>query len=189
MTTEANETWFVRNMKARREKLGISQTDLATRMKERGFPFHQQTVQRIEQSENPRPVRLGEALAISQILEEPLSALLQSEPDYVLDDYTHDVLGAIGRLLELLDDGEQAVNKIQARMGHPSQSPIASTPRGRALSDALTVVSHSVGMLETKLGEIYDEVAQIAAVEKNEASAAYFATDGIPDFFADPSDG
>jgi Helix-turn-helix len=44
----------------------MSQTELARQLQERGLPFHQQTVQRVEKGE--RPLRLNEAYAIAEIL-------------------------------------------------------------------------------------------------------------------------
>jgi len=44
----------------------MSQTELARQLQERGLPFHQQTVQRIESGQ--RPVRLNEAFTIAEVL-------------------------------------------------------------------------------------------------------------------------
>lgn len=62
----SEEDRFRASMKVLREELGMTQTDLSARMRERGFAFHQQTVQRIENGD--RPVRLGEAHAIAELL-------------------------------------------------------------------------------------------------------------------------
>lgn len=74
------QSWFVANMRSERERQGITQTELAARMRERGFPFHQQTVQRTEQDEAQRPLRLDEALAIADILGKRFDDLL-SRPE------------------------------------------------------------------------------------------------------------
>ncbi|QOC27425.1 helix-turn-helix transcriptional regulator [Microbacterium hominis] len=73
-TWEAN---FRANVKDQREAVGMTQTDLARAMRERGFGFHQQTVQRVESGE--RPVRLDEAFSIAEILGVPLDALASNE--------------------------------------------------------------------------------------------------------------
>ena len=49
-----------------RQLRGISQTGLAKLVKEEGLPFHQQTVQRIE--DGKRPIRLNEAFVIARVL-------------------------------------------------------------------------------------------------------------------------
>jgi len=58
--------WFGENLKYVRERQSESQTGLATKMANLGFPFHQTTVSRIEVGE--RPVQLGEALALAKII-------------------------------------------------------------------------------------------------------------------------
>ncbi|MGJ9371808.1 helix-turn-helix transcriptional regulator [Nesterenkonia sp. CF4.4] len=49
-----------------RELRGISQTGLAKLLKAEGLPFHQQTVQRIE--DGKRPIRLNEAFVMARVL-------------------------------------------------------------------------------------------------------------------------
>lgn len=63
---KTNERLFAESVKAGRELKKWTQTDLARAMKERGFPFHQQTVQRIEDGE--RAIKLDEAFALAEIL-------------------------------------------------------------------------------------------------------------------------
>lgn len=73
---EALHPWersFREQMKLVRERQGMNQTDLARRMADRGFAFHQQTVQRIEQG--LRPVRLNEAMVLANILELSLDSM------------------------------------------------------------------------------------------------------------------
>lgn len=65
--------WFGENMKAERERSGESQTGLAKKMADLGFPFHQTTIRRIEAGQ--RPVQLAEALALSTILGQSLGRL------------------------------------------------------------------------------------------------------------------
>jgi len=72
---EAN---FVANLKGARESLGLSQSDLAARMRGLGFSgFYQTTVSRLENGE--RPVRLGEAIGFATALHQSLDALLVPE--------------------------------------------------------------------------------------------------------------
>lgn len=60
------EAALARNVLRFRERTGISQTALAKALAERGLPFHQPTIQRIEAG--TRPVRLNEALVIADAL-------------------------------------------------------------------------------------------------------------------------
>ncbi|SHW83022.1 Helix-turn-helix [Mycobacteroides abscessus subsp. abscessus] len=74
------ESNFREEMKRIRKLLGWSQTELATHVKDRGLPFHQQTVQRIEAGE--RPVRLDEAYVIAECLDVDLYTMTSSgSPD------------------------------------------------------------------------------------------------------------
>ncbi|MET7334405.1 helix-turn-helix domain-containing protein [Nonomuraea sp. NPDC005650] len=57
---------FIQQMKRLREARKMTQTDLARELKAFGLPFHQQTVQRVENGE--RPVRLNEAHLIAKVL-------------------------------------------------------------------------------------------------------------------------
>jgi transcriptional regulator with XRE-family HTH domain len=61
---------FARLVTARRQELGLSQTEVARRMKVRIGGWFQQTVARTESGD--RPVRLDEAVALADALEMPL---------------------------------------------------------------------------------------------------------------------
>jgi transcriptional regulator with XRE-family HTH domain len=64
---------FAVNVRETRERLKLSQGELARRMAERGFPFYQQTIRRIE--EGRRKVSVGEGKALGQILGTPMERL------------------------------------------------------------------------------------------------------------------
>lgn len=70
------EATFITQLKRRREGLGWTQTDLARKLKVRGLPFHQQTVQRVENGE--RAIRLDEAHVIAELFSVPLEVMLNS---------------------------------------------------------------------------------------------------------------
>ena len=57
---------FAVNVREERERQGKSQADIAKLMRERGWPYHPQTVQRIEAGH--RKVSVGEAEALARIL-------------------------------------------------------------------------------------------------------------------------
>jgi transcriptional regulator with XRE-family HTH domain len=57
---------FAANIREERGRRKLSQGELARRMAERGFPYYQQTVRRIE--EGRRKVSVGEATALAEIL-------------------------------------------------------------------------------------------------------------------------
>jgi len=60
------ERTFVENVTRARKAADMSQTELGKRIATKGLPFHQQTVQRIENGS--RPVRLNEAVVIAEVL-------------------------------------------------------------------------------------------------------------------------
>ena len=74
--------WFGENLKFSREKMGESQTGLAKKMADLGFPWHQTTVSRIELGE--RPVQLVEALALTKVTGVNVGDMLQSPHDVQL---------------------------------------------------------------------------------------------------------
>src|SRR5690349_265492 len=65
---------FAENFRRRREDRGISQAAVAEAMAKAGFSFHQQTVGSIENGS--RRVRIGEAVALAEILGIDLAVLL-----------------------------------------------------------------------------------------------------------------
>lgn len=66
----------------RREELGLTQMDVATRMTDLGFPFRQQTIQKIESGD--RAVKVEEAHALAGILLSEVDILMMPPaPEYV----------------------------------------------------------------------------------------------------------
>ncbi|WP_307219140.1 helix-turn-helix transcriptional regulator [Microbacterium sp. SORGH_AS_0888] len=67
MSERDDEANFARNMAVLRERRGMSQSELARRMTERGFDnYSQMTVSRTEKGQ--RPIRLGEARVLAEVL-------------------------------------------------------------------------------------------------------------------------
>jgi transcriptional regulator with XRE-family HTH domain len=64
---------FAAGVREQRERLKMSQGELARRMDARGFPYYQQTVRRIE--DGRRKVSVGEAKALAQILDTTMDQL------------------------------------------------------------------------------------------------------------------
>lgn len=76
---------FAENMRAIREARGMTQADLVRALKERGWQsVFQTTISRIEKGE--RPVRYGEALAISRALGTDINRFLLSSADRAIAD-------------------------------------------------------------------------------------------------------
>lgn len=104
------ESNFRRHMKQARESHGISQSEMARKLKSRGLPFHQQTVQRLESGE--RPVRLDEAFLIAAELGLTIETMTGGEPAgltearYVIERLMQRSDGVAGAISESLGDWE-----------------------------------------------------------------------------------
>lgn len=79
----ARERDFAEQMKERRVAKGLSQTELAKVIARQGLRFHQTTVARIEEGE--QPLKLVEALAIAGVLEMDLRQFVQVDPSTRFD--------------------------------------------------------------------------------------------------------
>lgn len=66
------------NVRSRREEIGLSQADLAARMAAIGWPYHPQTVSRVESG--ARKVSIGEGEALAGILGVTLGELTWPDP-------------------------------------------------------------------------------------------------------------
>lgn len=69
---------FAIQVRETRERLKMSQGELARQMSARGFPYYQQTVRRIEDSQ--RKVSVGEAKALAEILGTTIDRLTEPVP-------------------------------------------------------------------------------------------------------------
>lgn len=74
MTLESADVLVGKNVRRLRELAGLSQTELAHALTERGTSFHQQTVVKVEKGE--RPLKFTEAAEIGIVLNADLYALL-----------------------------------------------------------------------------------------------------------------
>lgn len=73
--TQSAETVFAQRMREQRTTVGISQAQLAQRLRERGVRLDQSALARIESGD--RSVRLGEAVAVADALSATVSGLLR----------------------------------------------------------------------------------------------------------------
>ncbi|MBA9002037.1 helix-turn-helix domain-containing protein [Thermomonospora cellulosilytica] len=87
-----------------RERLGMSQTELAKRMAELDLSWHQMTVARTESGE--RPLRLDEALALANIFQIPLDSLMRPVDENIQREYE-----AILRMVHHIEEKANAVEE------------------------------------------------------------------------------
>jgi transcriptional regulator with XRE-family HTH domain len=105
------------NLQRLRKDAELSQSDLAERLTERGVPFRQQTVLKIEKG--ARPLRVDEAAIIAEILDLSVDELLRPHDERTLA--LREVVRAQREVevtkaqLQQIDDARQAVVESQQR--------------------------------------------------------------------------
>lgn len=156
VTVEEN---FSQNMKRRREQLGISQSDLGRQMKERGFPFHQQTIQRIENCE--RPVRLAEAMEIANLLGAYLPQLLTTPANFRIFEHGRKVATAHDSLENAVDSYNSArwelamvMKQLEAEDATREALQLASTWLPRTAAEAVASLPFRAGSVEFDLDSL-----------------------------------
>lgn len=96
---------------------GMSQQDLAIKMRQRGFRWSQATIWSVEKGE--RPVRLSEVAALSEILDKPTDS-------FFLEEHAMNQVDSIAMALEKLLDAQQWLEyslKIWLQARNPSYNP------------------------------------------------------------------
>jgi transcriptional regulator with XRE-family HTH domain len=90
------------NLRALRERKGWSQSALADAMAERGIPWHQQTVTRIEAGQ--QQVRFGELMALAAVLETSLDRFTWTSPEAGATEYVYSAGTRVRREAEKVSD-------------------------------------------------------------------------------------
>lgn len=105
---------FARSMRSRREEIGLTQGQLAERLRSEGFGhLSQVAISRIEQLK--RAARLGEARAIARVLGVPLG--IMDSPSDPMIAVLRPVLGRPGRAVQELDVLRDAAEAVGATWG------------------------------------------------------------------------
>jgi transcriptional regulator with XRE-family HTH domain len=95
------------NLRALREEKGMSQSALAAEMTERGHPWHQQTVTRVEAGR--QSVRFGELEQLAEILRTSVDRFRWTQPEASATEY---VYSAGTRVVRSADDVANAVCRL-----------------------------------------------------------------------------
>jgi transcriptional regulator with XRE-family HTH domain len=98
------ESVFAANLRAAREAMGMTQTQLAELMTAKGFKWHQATVYKVEVGE--RQIQLGEALALADVV--GLDVAVMATPG--------DEVVAHRRVTQALEDYHEARSKLLGAM-------------------------------------------------------------------------
>jgi transcriptional regulator with XRE-family HTH domain len=97
------------NVRALREQGGISQAELARRMVERGHPWHQSTVTRVEQG--TQQLRAAELVDLAAIFKTSLDRFTWTQPEASAVGY---IYSAGTRVVRSADDVAKAVHRLLA---------------------------------------------------------------------------
>lgn len=92
---------FARNLRALRKSAGLSQEEVAAKLVERGFQFHQATVTKLENG--TRRVQLGEAMAIAEVLDVKVEHLVAETQGHLV------ALAAVRRWITWAEQSQQQV--------------------------------------------------------------------------------
>lgn len=135
--TTAGERRFGASVREFREAKGLSQTQLAMKMIDAGWSnFHQGTISRTESNE--RPIRLGEAISLSEILGVSLDVLTGSSSAEGL----HQSAG-MHALQREAEESRHALEALHAELSMIASRVHAVSTRHAAVSEALAHVTGS----------------------------------------------
>lgn len=117
-----------RNLRAARERQGVSQAELARLVSDLGIPgVHQTTIARIERGS--RSLRAAEAIAVCRALEVTLEYLAESAATASLRSHRQRLAESVGRFREALDDliyqRWNVAHELDARVPHGAGDEIS----------------------------------------------------------------
>lgn len=140
------------NVRTIRERLGISQTELARRMTSAGHPWHQATVSRVEIGR--QPVSLVEAVTLADMLGTSVDRLTWAPAEARIAEYLNDGAFAVINAAEDVADSVRrllgAVATVQADTARHERHPSSLVQEAR--TDALGRVA--------EFGDVADAVAE-----------------------------
>lgn len=127
---------FAANVREARERLGLSQTDLAKQMAAAGWRYHPQTVHRIETGE--RKVSVGEGKSLAEILETTLDRLTwpgaEESAARLLDEFTGRAQTAYRQIVASTRALLWAQHQLTVTLGEAERSGRLASARIRPLA-------------------------------------------------------
>ena len=147
----AAETYLPENLRALRERKGMSQATLAKAMKGKGWPWHQTTVVRIESG--VQSLGFGETVDLAQVLGVTTDRLTWAGPE---SSESALVAGARHRLRESWQEAAGAVARLRAaRDGAERSAASGSNSKYSRVRDAAGALAEELreATLESALAE------------------------------------
>jgi transcriptional regulator with XRE-family HTH domain len=128
---------FAENLRAARERAGLSQQDLANRMGENGHPMPQQTINRIENGQ--RRVEISEALALARSVGGHIDSLVR--PQHLLDEAWRLLDGA-----REVREARAAADRLESARARLEKHIARVTEAGHAdaLADEITIARQAL---------------------------------------------
>lgn len=140
--TESTEATFSKRVREERESAGLSQTELARKLDGHGLKLDPTAITRLERGS--RAIRLGEAVAIAEVLGQPLPEMLRpriesalAEAEWRAQQATIDAARARGALQEA-EKKEKALSEAAAALKERAEARAAA----EELSDKLFPPGH-----------------------------------------------
>lgn len=157
---------FAENFRKRRDLQGLSQADVAEKMTERGFAFHQQTVAKIERG--TRRVGIGEAVELANILDLSVDALLIPTDLAMTESHLYSESRKLEKLHEQIVQTSMELMKLHFRVSGTIRMAQRYADQGR--------VKRAISMAERSLNRTPD-AALIKAIEKLTVESMHRAED------------
>lgn len=178
---ELTEQRFAANLRAIREERAMPQGRLAEEMAARGWPWHQQTVTRVETGR--RMVRLGEAQAVAEILETSLDMLTLPTDEARLIEYLAGRIRQVkvayrmiaGMTSELLRTREQLRTNPIVRAGGAGESSrvMEMITEARDVQQLAPEGAVAQGIaLEVDVKEFFDQAAELTTFRPQSVAEA-----------------
>jgi len=151
----ATAPWFAENLRAARERAGISQGALNQKMLDLGYKFHQQTVSKIEAGD--RKVDQEEAYALAGLLGTTVEAL-RRPPDIAIEGIA-------------LTDGARQLSRLRQQAAQVARQYGEQRALLEALVEAVEAAGHS-GRLAREVDVARRVLASQSPVESDEVTVA-----------------
>lgn len=183
---ESAESAFGRLVKRERERMGLSQAQLADVLAaELGGKVYPTTIAKIEarDSDRPRTIRLDEAAALARIFGRSLDEMLNTKPSVPVEQAVHLLVGALrlmSRNLSLEISDLQSTAQQLIDIERPTDTDLSAWSEGHlqqiAMIFALPAVYKTAGDLQAAMTKVMD-IAVMDRESLADSLARYLSND------------